>query len=167
MVRLASEDDLPSIQRIAKQHLRRIGPIGKLTLLGALKRHTLLVEEVHGHVVGFAHFCPRSDGWHDLPELAIDQAFQHGGHGQALLDAVPRPLRLKANHDNFSAIRFYLKNHLVPVDLIQGRKESFLVFENGDSASRPALPEAVVWAARQAPRPVLTPIGWPVHALPA
>lgn len=164
MVRLATEEDLPSIQRIAKQQLRRIGPIGKLTLLGALERHTLLVEEVHGEVVGFAHFCTRSDGWHELPELAIDQAHHHGGHGQALLDAIPLPLRLKTNHDNATAIRFYLKNALVPVAVTHGRREHFIVFEKGAAHPKPALSDREVWAARH-PDPVA--VAWPLGAVPA
>lgn len=75
---------------MADRHRSELGFVLRSALQAAIDRGELLVVEGHG----FVHYHRRRDGWHTVYELVSE-----GGVGRLLLDAVPRPLRLKCPAD--------------------------------------------------------------------
>lgn len=129
MIRLASEDDLIDIKRIANQNREFIGFVMKVALMEAIQKKSLLVFDNSTGVVGFVHYHPRKDGWHTVHELAVSKNIQGHGIGQQLLDSVPLPIRLKTTEDNVTALKFYAKNGMTIVGIEKGKKRKLTVLE--------------------------------------
>lgn len=133
MIRLATEDDLIEIKRIANQNREFIGFVMKVALLEAIQKKSLLVFEKNAQVIGFVHYHPRKDGWHTIHELAVDKRAQHVGVGQQLFDVVPLPIRLKTTEDNSVALKFYAKNGMNIVGIENGKKRKLTILEKSNA----------------------------------
>lgn len=103
-VRPATVSDLDWVKRMADRHRREVGFVLRPALADAIERGELLVG------IGASAFCrwhARRDGWHTVYEL-VSEAGAGDGTGRALLDALPRPLRLKCPTD-LEANGFYAR----------------------------------------------------------
>lgn len=129
MIRLASENDLADIKRIANQNREFIGFVMKVALMEAIQKKSLFVFASDSGVVGFVHYHPRKDGWHTIHEIAVSKKIQAQGVGQKLFDSVPLPIRLKTTEDNLKALSFYAKNGMKVVRIEDGKKRKLTVLE--------------------------------------
>ena len=134
MIRLASEQDLKDIKRIANQNREFIGFVMKVALMEAIQKKSLFVFEDVSGVVGFVHYHPRKDGWHTIHELAVSKQLQAKGVGQQLFNTVPLPIRLKTTEDNVNALKFYAKNGMNIVGVENGKKRKLTVLEKTNGA---------------------------------
>lgn len=102
MIRTATPDDIPAIKRIADANRRELGFVMRPALEESQARGELLVSEVDSTLVGFVNYRTLSRvrvGWRSVYEICVSQDHRGKGIGGALLDAVPRPLRLKCPID--------------------------------------------------------------------
>jgi GNAT superfamily N-acetyltransferase len=127
-IRYANESDLDAIKRIANQYKNELGFVNKAALRDSIGRYTLFVAEYMGAVAGFVNSYHRRDGWSTIYEIAVDKAHKGEGIGRALLDAVPRPVRLKCPVDN-AANGFYAAQGMTLARVEQGRKRMLNVWE--------------------------------------
>lgn len=61
-------------------------------------------------------------------EIAVPKAWQGKGIGAAMINALPRPIRLKCTQDN-PANGFYLRVGFILIDTEAGRKRPLNVYE--------------------------------------
>lgn len=89
----------------------------------------ILVDDV---AVGFIHWRPRRDGWKTLYDLVIDAAYKGRGHGQAAVNLLGDPIRLKALVGG-GAEPFYARLGFTNVKTATSKngKQTFIVFERG------------------------------------
>lgn len=127
-LRYGNEADIDTIKRIANQYKNELGFVNKAALRDSVARFTLFVAEYMGAVVGFVNSYRRKDGWNTIYEIAVDKAHRGEGIGRALLDAVPRPVRLKCTVDN-AANEFYAAQGMALVRTEQGKKRQLNVWE--------------------------------------
>lgn len=105
MIRPAQPNDIAAIKTITDRNKRALGFVLRPALEAAQARGELLVAIEDGQVVGFVHYrtlSRTSPGWHTLYEICVDELMRGRGYGAALLDAVPRPVRLRCPVDNNS-----------------------------------------------------------------
>lgn len=131
MIRLAKEEDIPSISKIARQNREFIGFVMNVALIEAVKKESLYVYEKNNTVIGFVHYHKRLDGWSTLHEIAVAKEYHGIGIGKELLSIPPEPVRLKTTEDNINAIAMYEKYGFELKRKEQGKKRELLVFEKG------------------------------------
>lgn len=126
--RKAEEADLHAIKQIANRYKSELGYVMWPALRESMARGTLLVavDAAHGGVVGFVNYRARRDGWHTIYEIAASQ--KGHGVGRVLIDAVPRPTRLKCTIDN-DANAFYERVGFAYVGTEDGRKRALNVWQ--------------------------------------
>ena len=147
MLRLATEQDLTAIKKIANQNREFIGFVMNVALRESIQAQSLWVWEDQNTVVGFVHYHARRDGWHTLHEIGLLKSHQGQGLGQRLLAQVPLPIRLKTTTDNAGAARFYEREGFTRVRVEEGRKRALAVYEKEAPAPTP------VPSRRAGPRP--------------
>ena len=117
MIRPARPDDIDAIKAIADRNKRELGFVMRSALVEAQARGELLVAEEGGAVVGFVNYRTLTrvrPGWRTVYEICVDEAARGQGYGTALLDAVPRPVRLKCPVD-LPSNEFYRRYGLLNV----------------------------------------------------
>lgn len=129
MLRLAAEDDLKAIKKIANQNREFIGFIMAVARRESIQAQSLWVAEDQGEVAGFVHYHARRDGWHTLHEIGVLKDRQGQGLGLQLLAQVPLLIRLKTTVDNRGAARFYEREGFTRVRVEEGRKRALAVYE--------------------------------------
>ncbi len=128
-IRFASEVDIPAIKAIANQYKHQLGFVNRAALQTALKRRELWVAQRDGLIVAFVHWHARRDGWNTVYEIATHRDWRNRGVGRALLDSLPRPLRLKCTVDNTAALDFYGRVGMQIVRTEDGKKRKLHVLE--------------------------------------
>lgn len=131
MIRLATDEDIPQIGKIAQQNKKFIGFVMNVALAESVKKESLYVYTKDNEVVGFVHYHKRLDGWTTLHEIAVAKSHQGQGIGKELLNVPPEPIRLKTTFDNLVAIALYEKYGFQFKRTEQGKKRELLVFEKG------------------------------------
>jgi len=117
MISLAQSKDIDAIKYIADRNKAALGFVMRPALIEAQQRSELLVATQDGVVVGFVNYRTLSRirvGWHTIYEICVDESARGQGMGRALLDAVPRPVRLKCPVD-LAANEFYKRYGLLNV----------------------------------------------------
>jgi len=117
MISLAQSKDIDAIKYIADRNKAALGFVMRPALIEAQQRSELLVATQDGVVVGFVNYRTLSRirvGWHTIYEICVDESARGQGMGRALLDAVPRPVRLKCPVD-LTANEFYKRYGLLNV----------------------------------------------------
>lgn len=116
-VRPATPDDISAVKRIADGNKTALGFVMRPALVEAQARGELLVAEEGGAVVGFVNYRTLTrvrPGWRTVYEICVCRDARGKGHGAALLDAVPRPVRLKCPVD-LPSNEFYRRYGLLNV----------------------------------------------------
>lgn len=123
MVRPASLDDIDAIKAVADANRPSLGFVMRPALHEAQARGELLVAADGGVVVGFVNYRTLTRvrlGWHTVYEVCVAEDARGRGCGRALLDAVPRPVRLKCPVD-LPSNEFYRRCGLINVWTEQDR----------------------------------------------
>lgn len=128
-IRYATESDIPAVQRIARQHDAVLGRVMLPALKTSVAKRELFVAVKGAQVVGFCNWHRRRDGWSTVYEIAAHRDYQGHGVGRALLNAIPRPVRLKVTQDNTRANGFYAQYGMARVAEEVGRKRPLNVYE--------------------------------------
>jgi GNAT superfamily N-acetyltransferase len=130
-IRYAGLNDCSAIKAIANQYKQELGFVNRAALGGASLNAELYIAEAHGHIAGFVRWHSRRDGWHTIYEIASARQFRGIGVGRALLNAVPRPLRLKCTEDN-PANDWYARQGMTLIRTEPGRKRTLNVWEKSE-----------------------------------
>jgi ribosomal protein S18 acetylase RimI-like enzyme len=128
-IRRATADDVPAIEKIARQYPKELAFVRRNSLLEAMRKQSLHVAVFGAVVVGFVSFYARRDGWHTVYDLATDKRYAGLGVGRQLLYSVPCPVRLKTTVDNERANRFYLHAGMVLSGTESGKNRALNVYE--------------------------------------
>ena len=131
-IRLAHDGDFDAINRIARQWNIELGFVSRAMLAQSATARELYIAEKDDDVCGFVRWHRRRDGWNTVYEIAIDKARRGQGIGRALLDAVPRPVRLKCTVDNATANAFYAAQGMILARVEQGKRRRLNVWERSD-----------------------------------
>lgn len=132
-IRLAHPGDFDAITRIARQWNSELGFVSRAMLAQSVGAQELYVAEKEGETCGFVRWHRRRDGWSTVYEIAVDKTRRGQGIGRALLDAVPRPVRLKCTVDNAAANAFYAAQGMTLARVEQGKRRRLNVWERGDN----------------------------------
>ena len=124
----ATQGHIDGVKAIADKNKSEVGFIVRGALLDAVKRGELLVALDGGEVVGFCHYHTRKDGWTTVREIAVKDGQRRGGIGTELINAVPRPIRLKCAVDN-PANEFYRSLGFVRISKEAGKKRELNVWQ--------------------------------------
>lgn len=133
VIKKATMDDIPDVVHVAKWLKSELGFVRRVTLERAVQSGYLYVarwqDANNDLVIGFANTYKRKDGWTTVYEIGVHPAWQRRGAGWALINVLPRPVRLKCPVDNDGANAFYdcMGFNLVRVD--DGRKRKLNVWE--------------------------------------
>ena len=107
-IQLATTENLLQIKTIADKERGLLGFVTRPALQESVERSQLYVAvAIGGEVVGFANCWRRKDGWHTIREICITFSYRANGAGRALINAIPKPIRLKCLADNDQANQFY------------------------------------------------------------
>ena len=101
-VRNARNSDVDLIKKIADANREEIGFVLRPIFEASVEQGELLVAVTNSQIVGFLRWHHRRDGWNTIYEICVDEGFRKSGIGAALLDQIPRPIRLKCPTDNKS-----------------------------------------------------------------
>lgn len=117
-VRPMVEADLAWMKPMADRHRAELGFLWR----PVLRTGTVVVVEGFG----FVRFYRRRDGWHTVYDLVAEP--RGVGTGRRLLEAVPRPRRLRCPED-LEANGFYRHLGGALVGVVTGRRRNLCVWE--------------------------------------
>jgi len=131
IIRVAEQEDIPSIKDIADKFRYEVSFIPRSFFERLIAKGWVYVADLDGRVVGFVATWQRRDGWTTVHHICVLPQFQGRGIGRALLESVPRPLRLRCP-ENLSANGFYehIGLRLLTVENGKYRKLCVWVSEN-------------------------------------
>jgi ribosomal protein S18 acetylase RimI-like enzyme len=108
LIRKASDDDYPSIKKIANEHRKFLPFVMRVAIEDSIKRDEVYVAEINGSVIGFMNFHKRKDGVTTVYEIGVTKDFQKLGIATKFIKKLNRPIALKVTEDN-PANLFYQK----------------------------------------------------------
>lgn len=129
-IRPATLDDVAWCKAIASRYRDELGQVMWPALREAVNRGELTVACHSSTPIAFVNWHTRRDGWTTVYEIAVMPNLRRQGIGQQLLDAVPRPTRLKCTVDNANANAFYAKMGFTLTGVEDGRKRQLNVWEH-------------------------------------
>lgn len=106
-IQIATLEDKEAIAKIWRKESAMLGALYMGALKERIEKHSVHIAVDNGVVVGFVEYRKRRDGMNVVYHIAVDQSARGQGLGQALLNSLSLPIRLKVTSDNESAIRFY------------------------------------------------------------
>ena len=108
MIRKASLEDKPRIKKLWYANDGFLGGLIEGALNERIANNAVLVFEKGGLILGFLEYRQRvRDKMNVVYHLAVDSEHRGKGIAQALMNALPLPIRLKVTSDNPDGIRFY------------------------------------------------------------
>lgn len=130
----ANTDDIPAIQKIARQFSNELGFVMRVSLERAIAKSELHVaKNPDGEVIGFVNWhrvkIGKNKNTSTIYEIAVHKDYAKKGVGRNLLWSVPCPIRLKVTTDNDRANAFYQSINMQLVTTEQGRKRPLNVYE--------------------------------------
>ena len=128
-VRFAFPEDEDAIVQIASQYRNELGYVMRPAMRESMARRSLFVAVHDSRVVGFVNSRRRRDGMNVIYEIAVHREVRGQRIGAALLNAIPKPKRLKVTQDNERAIAFYEQSGMTRVGAEQGKRRSLFVYE--------------------------------------
>lgn len=165
-IRYAKIDDIPSLERIARQYSKELPFISRVQFAQSIGKQECFVAENTKGILGFVRFHTRRDGWSTIYDLAVGLSATNQGVGRALLYAVPAPMRLKCTQDN-SANRFYINAGMQFAGIDAGKNRPLNIYEmrilsilvHGSNEAMPAIARASHMA--YGTRHDMKPFDWP------
>lgn len=128
MIRLATEQDIDTISKIASKSSKEIGFVMKVAMKEAIKKDSLIVYERNRQVVGFCKFNKRKkDGVTVIYEICVLKEFRGLGYGRMMVEYLDRPIELKCPVDNASN-KFYKAIGAELVETVPGRKRELNIW---------------------------------------
>jgi ribosomal protein S18 acetylase RimI-like enzyme len=121
-VRWAVEADIPAIEKIARQFKSELGFVMRVKLKQQIEKRELYIAEYGREIVGFVNWHRCRDGVSTVYEIAVAKHRQGERIGAALLESVPKPIRLKCTVDNQKANDFYEDFGMTLLRVEEGRK---------------------------------------------
>lgn len=106
-IHIATEQDKEAIAKIWRKESAMLGALYMGALKERIQKGCVHIAVENGAIVGFVEYRKRRDGMTVVYHIAVDSEKRHKGIGQALLNSLSLPIRLKVTSDNPSAIRFY------------------------------------------------------------
>lgn len=99
----ATLNDIAGIKGLAAKHTKELGFILRPALEEAVKRGELLcAKDFDCNIAGFCHYHRRRDGVSVIYEICVNPEVRGGGLGLAMINRLPRPVKLKCPEDNES-----------------------------------------------------------------
>jgi ribosomal protein S18 acetylase RimI-like enzyme len=99
MLRLAHNDEIDTIKRVAAKHTRELGFILRPALEEAVRRGELLFDQGTG---AFCHYHRRRDGVTVIYEICVPPEARGRGIGRTMVDMLLCPVQCKCPEDNAS-----------------------------------------------------------------
>lgn len=128
MIRLAIENDIDTISKIAGKSSKEIGFVMKVAMKEAIAKNSLIVVERNKEIVGFCKFNKRKkDGVTVIYEICVLKEYRGLGYGKQMIDELDRPIELKCPVDNASN-KFYQAIGCELVETVPGRKRALNVW---------------------------------------
>lgn len=128
MIRLATEQDIDTIAKIAAKNSKELGFVMKVALKNSIAKDSLLVAEKEGRVIGFCNYNKRKrDGVSVIYEICVSKDFRGLGYAKKMIDKLDRPIQLKCPVDNESN-NFYKAIGCELVETVEGRKRALNVW---------------------------------------
>jgi GNAT superfamily N-acetyltransferase len=107
----ATGEDILDVVHVAKHLKKELGFVRRVAIERAVTKGEVYVarwvDKANNLVIGFANTHKRKDGWTTVYEIGVHPNWQGRGAGRMMLDALPRPIRLKCPVDNVRANNFY------------------------------------------------------------
>lgn len=125
---LATVEDIPAIERIARQYPQGLGFVRRVALLEAISKGNLKIATYDTQIIGFAHGHKRRDGITTIREIGVHRDYKHLGAGRSMIDSFAGTLRLKCTTDN-PANEFYQRIGFTCIDTENGRKRELNVWQ--------------------------------------
>lgn len=126
----ATLNDIGLIKAIASRYSSELGYVMYPALRESVHRGELTVARApSGSPCGFVNWHMRRDGWTTIYEIAVAPGVTRQGIGKLLIDAVPRPTRLKCTVNNVSANAFYLSTGFTLAGIDPGKKRALNIWE--------------------------------------
>lgn len=113
MIRKATENDKEAIAALWRKDGAFLGGLYMGALKERIEKHMVHVACNGESLLGFVEYRKRLDGVTVIYHLAVAESERGKGFGQALLNSLSLPMRLKVTADNPQAIRFYERYGLV------------------------------------------------------
>ncbi len=165
-------EDIPAIQRIARQYAKELGFLREVSIREYIQQHTVYTAKIEQQVVGFVLFRARQDGWNVIYDIAVDKDCHRQGIGRMLLFAVPTPTRLKCTQDN-PANDFYTSCGFNLIGTESGRKHPLSVYQKKFlniicKGSSPYIPDIAykvgsAYGTRHTEKPLVQPFMVDIH----
>lgn len=123
-IRQATLTDIDHIKQIAARYKQELGFILRPALVEAVNRSELLYHESGS----FCHWHRRRDGVSVIYEICVPDEARGQGLGRAMVEQLPRPIRLKCPVDN-AANEFYRHLGFELVAVEPGKKRQLNVWK--------------------------------------
>ena len=128
MIRLATEQDIDTISKIASKSSKEIGFVMKVAMKEAITKDSLIVVERNKQVIGFCKFNKRKkDGVTVIYEVCVLKEYRGMGYGKQMINYLDKPIELKCPVDNASN-KFYQGIGCELVETVPGRKRALNVW---------------------------------------
>jgi len=106
-IQLATLDDKEAIAKLWRKESAMLGALYMGALKERIERYSVHIAVENDTILGFVEYRKRKDGMNVVYHIAVDSSQRQKGIGQALLNCLCLPIRLKVTSDNPNAIRFY------------------------------------------------------------
>lgn len=128
MIRLATEQDIDTIAKIASKSSKEIGFVMKVAMKEAITKDSLIVVERNKEIIGFCKFNRRKkDGVTVIYEICVLKEYRGLGYGKQMINYLNKPIELKCPVDNASN-KFYQGIGCELVETVPGRKRALNVW---------------------------------------
>lgn len=106
-IRKATLEDKDNIAKLWRKESEMLGALYMGALKERIEKHMVNVACEGDSLLGFVEYRLRRDGVTVVYHIAVDKQHRGNGIGQALMNSLSLPIRLKVTADNSQALRFY------------------------------------------------------------
>lgn len=106
-IRKATFEDKDNIAKLWRKESEMLGALYMGALKERIEKYMVNVVYEGDNLLGFVEYRLRRDGVTVVYHIAVDKQHRGRGIGQALMNSLSLPIRLKVTADNPTAIHFY------------------------------------------------------------
>jgi ribosomal protein S18 acetylase RimI-like enzyme len=106
-IHIATMENKEAIAKIWRKESAMLGALYMGALKERIEKGAVHIAVSGNNILGFVEYRKRRDGMSVVYHIAVEQTARGQGVGQALLNSLSLPIRLKVTSDNTQAIRFY------------------------------------------------------------